>query len=100
MKAALVSALKAARTYQQIKTKLGIPDDLHSCHTALVDGYVIEGHVPAEDIRKLLKTRPNAKGLAVPGMPIGSPGMEMGAQKDPYKVILFGVKKRSVFAIH
>ena len=93
-------SIESREDLQEIKTKLGIPDDLQSCHTALVDGYVIEGHVPAVDIRKLLKTRPEAKGLAVPGMPIGSPGMEMGAHKDPYKVILFGAEKRSVFAIH
>ena len=92
--------IESREDLQQIKTQLGIPDDLQSCHTALVDGYVIEGHVPAEDIHKLLETRPNAKGLAVPGMPVGSPGMEMGTHKDPYQVILFGAEKRSVFAIH
>ena len=58
------------------RQKLGMPDDLVSCHTAKVGGYVIEGHVPARDIQRLLKEKPKALGLAVPGMPAGSPGME------------------------
>jgi hypothetical protein len=62
----------------------GVPDELRSCHTATVGGYVIEGHVPAADIRRLLDERPQATGLAVPGMPIGSPGMEQGrSAADP-----------------
>jgi hypothetical protein len=60
-----------------------------SCHTALIDGYVIEGHVPVEDIRRLLAERPNARGLAAPGMPMGSPGMEVGAP-ERYDVVLIG----------
>ena len=68
--------------------KNGVPDALHGCHSATVDGYTIEGHVPAADIRRLLQERPNAKGLAVPGMPRGAPGME-GSAKDPYSVLLF-----------
>ena len=62
-----------------IKQKLGVPPDKHSCHTAEIGGYVVEGHVPAEDIKRLLaeRTRPKARGLTVPGMPIGSPGMEV-----------------------
>ncbi len=71
-----------------IKDKQGVPAELRSCHTALVGGYVIEGHVPADVIKKLLRERPNAVGLAVPGMPMGSPGME-GASKDSYNVMLF-----------
>lgn len=71
-----------------IKAKAGIPDALASCHTSFVDGYVIEGHVPAADIRKLLATKPKAKGIAVPGMPIGSPGMEHGAHRQPYQTLL------------
>ena len=58
------------------KIEEGVPPRLGSCHTAIVDGYVVEGHVPAEDIKKLLTERPDVKGIAVPGMPIGSPGME------------------------
>ena len=73
---------------QQVKTRLGIGPDHASCHTARVDGYVIEGHVPAEDVRRLLAERPDAVGLAVPGMPVGSPGMEMGNERDPYDTIL------------
>jgi hypothetical protein len=66
----------------------GVPDNLMSCHTAVVDGYTVEGHVPAEDIHRLLKQRPKAAGLSVPGMPTGSPGME-GARRDSYSVLLF-----------
>ena len=66
----------------------GVPDKLVSCHTAVVNGYTIEGHVPADDIHRLLKQRPKAKGLAVPAMPAGSPGMETG-RRDPYSVLLF-----------
>ena len=72
-----------------VKTKAGVPASLQSCHTALVGGYVIEGHVPADVIRQLLHEKPKIAGLAVPGMPIGSPGMEQGARVDPYEVIAF-----------
>lgn len=82
-----------------IKAEHGVPRDLTSCHTATVDGYVIEGHVPAADIRRLLAERPDAIGLAVPGMPHGSPGMETG-RIDPYRTILFGDGPRSVWAEH
>ena len=73
------------------RARLGIPMRLGSCHTALVDGYAIEGHVPAREIRRLLAERPGAVGLAVPGMPVGSPGMDgpaYGARKDAYDVLL------------
>ena len=81
----------------EIKRQNGVPDALQSCHTAIVEGYVIEGHVPAADIHRLLKERPKAKGLAVPGMPMGSPGME-GAQWDKYSVLLFDADgKTTVF---
>ncbi len=70
------------------KVEFGVPPAMGSCHTATVDGYVIEGHVPSADIRRLLNERPRAKGLAVPGMPIGSPGMEMGDRRDAYTVWL------------
>lgn len=67
-----------------------MPSKLQSCHTAIVDGYVIEGHVPAEDIRRLLAERPTVTGLAVPGMPVGSPGMEVdGFADEPYDVLAF-----------
>ena len=83
-----------------IKSKMGVPRKLHSCHTAMVDGYVIEGHVPAADITRLLEERPAVKGLAVPGMPMGSPGME-GPRKDPYEVLTFQENGRTtVFAKH
>jgi hypothetical protein len=74
-----------------MRAKLGIPQKLGSCHTALVGGYAIEGHVPAQDIRCLLKERPQAVGLAVPGMPVGSPGMDAAVyagRRDPYDVVL------------
>jgi hypothetical protein len=75
------------------RTRLGMPQRYGSCHTALVQGYVIEGHVPAADIQRLLREKPNALGLAVPGMPVGSPGMDGVAYKgrhDAYKVLLVG----------
>ena len=72
----------------QHKQRLGIPAGYQSCHTAEVGGYVIEGHVPASDIKRLLKDKPHARGLTLPGMPVGSPGMEQGSQKDAYEVIL------------
>lgn len=82
----------------EVKATAGVPRDLFSCHTAVIDGYVIEGHVPADVIRQLLAERPKATGLAVPGMPMGSPGME-GARKDPYDVVLFDPEgKRTVYA--
>lgn len=74
-----------------MRARLRIPQALGSCHTALVGGYAIEGHVPAEDIRRLLAERPQAVGLAVPGMPIGSPGMDgpaYGNRSEPYDVLL------------
>ena len=81
----------------EYKAQHGVPKELESCHTAIVDGYTIEGHVPAADILRLLKERPDAKGLAVPGMPLGSPGME-ASRKDAYDVILFTESgKTSVF---
>lgn len=71
-----------------IKNENGVPAQLSSCHTALVDGYVIEGHVPVEDVLRLIEERPDVMGLAVPEMPIGSPGME-GPQPEAYEVIAF-----------
>jgi hypothetical protein len=72
----------------QTRKKLGMPDKFGSCHTAVADGYLLEGHVPAADVKRLLARRPKALGLAVPGMPAGSPGMEAGSRKDPYQVLL------------
>ena len=71
-----------------VAKKLGVPDAMRSCHTAVIDGYFVEGHVPAPDIRKLLRERPKARGIAVLGMPIGSPGMEQGDRRDPYDTLL------------
>ena len=75
----------------KIKRQAGLAPELHSCHTAKVGGYVIEGHVPAEDVARLLSEKPNAVGLAVPAMPLGSPGMDFGPDKEAYDVLL--VKK-------
>jgi hypothetical protein len=84
-----------------VKRTAQVPSNLHSCHTAFVNGYVVEGHVPAEDIQRMLKDKPRIAGIAVAGMPAGSPGMEVGSRKDPYNVVAF---KRdgstSVYAKH
>lgn len=80
-----------------VRAKLGLPPKLGSCHTALVGGYVVEGHVPAADVHKLLQAKPKALGITVPGMPIGSPGMDGAVyegRKDPYDVLL--VTKRMI----
>lgn len=82
------------------RSRLGMPEHLGSCHTALVGGYVLEGHVPARDIRRLLNERPRALGLSVPGMPVGSPGMDgpaYGGQSMPYKVLL--VQRDASFSV-
>ena len=79
-----------------VKTRLGVPDDLAACHTAQVAGYVVEGHVPALALERLLAEKPDAIGLAVPGMPIGSPGME-GGSPEQYDVVLFGPAGRRVY---
>ncbi|HEY9580064.1 MAG TPA: DUF411 domain-containing protein [Rhizorhapis sp.] len=82
-----------------VKTQNDVPDDLRSCHTMIADEYVIEGHVPAADVERLLAERPDwVEGLAVAGMPLGSPGMEAGGKVQPYKVIAFGNGRREVFA--
>lgn len=72
-----------------VKQRLGVPADLPACHTATIGDYVIEGHVPAADVRKLLEQQPDARGLSVPGMPLGSPGMEHNGQRQAYDVVLF-----------
>ena len=84
-----------------IKRSGRVPTQLVSCHTAFVNGYVIEGHVPADDIKRLLKEKPKVAGLAVAGMPAGSPGMEQGNRKDKYDVIAFNRDGSTrVFAKH
>jgi len=79
-----------------VRRRLGVPEDLAGCHTAEVAGYVVEGHVPADAIRRLLEEGPIAKGLAVPGMPAGSPGME-GGTPERYDVVLFGPAGRRTY---
>ena len=85
-----------------IKAQRGVPARAQSCHTAVVDGYVLEGHVPAADVQRLLRERPAVAGLAVPGMPIGSPGMEVPGQKpQAYDVVAFDKQgQMRVYASH
>ena len=93
-------AVKELDDLTAVKQAHGITRELASCHTATVEGYVIEGHVPASDIHRLLKERPQVAGLAVPGMPMGSPGME-GPYKDRYDVVAFRRDgTRVVYASH
>ena len=80
---------------------LGIPAGLEGCHVGKIDGYVVSGHVPPEDIKRLLSEKPTALGLLVPGMPVGSPGMEMGEQKEIFQTLILGLDGgSSVFATH
>ena len=72
-----------------VKRKVGVPSSLAACHTAVVNNYVVEGHVPAKDVKQLLRENPKVRGLSVPGMPVGSPGMERGNRVEPYKVLTF-----------
>ena len=84
-----------------VKTRLGVPAVLASCHTTVIEGYVIEGHVPAREIRRLLADRPeDVRGLAVAGMPLGSPGMEAGGRVQPYQVVAFGDFGQRVYATY
>lgn len=84
-----------------LRTKLGVPAHVQSCHTAVVSGFVVEGHVPADDVKRLLMSRPKVKGIAVPGMPVGSPGMEQGSVRHHYSVLTFDDAGRTtVFAAH
>ena len=84
-----------------IKQKYGVPEKLASCHTAVIDGYVVEGHVPAEDIYKLMHDKPKVVGISAPGMPMGSPGMEMGGRQDHFQVVSFDKDGNvAVFAEH
>jgi len=72
-----------------VKQEVGVPSSLSSCHTAVVGNYVVEGHVPAEQVKQLLREQPDVRGLSVPGMPVGSPGMERGDRVEPYEVVSF-----------
>ena len=76
-------------TLANVRRDAGVPEHLGSCHTAMVGGYVVEGHVPADAIRRLLAERPAIAGIAVPGMPIGSPGMEQDSRKERYTIVAF-----------
>lgn len=80
-----------------IRSRYGVPDHLASCHTAHISGYTIEGHVPGQDIRRLLSEKPKVIGLSVPGMTVGSPGMEMEGRSDPFNVIAFSQDQAEVF---
>lgn len=82
-------AVQETANLRDVRRRLGVPDDLTACHTADAGGYAVEGHVPAAAIERLLKERPAATGVAVPGMPVGSPGME-GGTPERYAVVLFG----------
>ena len=81
-----------------VKAEFSVPSDLQSCHAAMIDGFVVEGHVPATEIQRVLRERPEAIGLAVAGMPAGSPGMEVAGQNDAFEVILFGKARRDIYA--
>lgn len=82
-----------------LKSKLGVPEALMSCHTAEIGGYVVEGHVPAAAVKRLLTERPKAIGIAVAGMPVGSPGMEVpGQAPQAYEIAIFSAGKEDIFA--
>lgn len=84
-----------------LKKRLGVPSAAMSCHTTKVGNYIVEGHVPAADIKRLLREKPKARGIAVAGMPMGSPGMEHGDHRQPYSTVLIGLDgKTKVFARH
>jgi len=85
----------------QLHRQFGVGDEIAACHTGVIEGYVVEGHVPAEDIKRLLVERPKARGLVLPGMPVGSPGMEQGNDREPYDVLLLqNDGSTTVFASH
>ena len=97
--AGIKAEIVSTNAINRVKARLGVPMALASCHTAEIDGYVIEGHVPAAEILRLLAERPAGRGLAVPGMPINSPGMEVaGASDESYDVLLFGAGETRRFA--
>jgi hypothetical protein len=91
----------SASQVRAVSQAAGLKDEGTSCHTAKVGNFIVEGHVPAADVQRMLKERPAIAGIAAPGMPVGSPGMEMGGRKDPYNVIAFTKDgKSTVFAKH
>jgi hypothetical protein len=95
-KAGFPTKVIETRDLDTVKTRLKVPDDLAACHTAEVAGYVIEGHVPASALKRFLAEKPDATGLAVPGMPVGSPGME-GGTPERYDVVVFGANGRRTY---
>lgn len=99
--AGLPVSLEDTEDLSALSAKFGVPSDLQGCHVGQIGGYVVSGHVPPEDIQRLLDRRPQALGLAVPGMPIGSPGMEMEGQTERYEVLLMKTGgEAEVFAVH
>ncbi|PSQ99804.1 MAG: CopG family transcriptional regulator [Bacteroidetes bacterium SW_11_64_17] len=91
--------IKSRFNVKPVKKQVGLPSSLAACHTAVVDSYVVEGHVPAQEVKQLLRETPDVRGLAVPGMPVGSPGMERGDRVEPYEVVTFTPSgETSVFA--
>ena len=94
-KAGFVATVHDTTDMASVKSSMGVPSSLESCHTARIGSYTIEGHVPADLITRLLKEKPVGRGLAVAGMPAGSPGMEMGGRKDKYDVMLFDKSGKS-----
>lgn len=99
--AGLPVTLEDSEDLAGLSAKLGIPAGLGGCHVGEIGGYVISGHVPPEDVKRLLAEKPEARGLLVPGMPMGSPGMEMGGQTERYEVLLLARDgTTSVFATH
>ena len=93
--------IEHTRDVYAVKKRLGVPEKLAACHTAVIDGYIVEGHITNRDIKRLLLFRPDITGIAVPGMPIGTPGMERGSSKQPYNVMSFDEKGNvEVFVEH
>jgi hypothetical protein len=93
--------IESTRDVYEVKKRLGVPEKLAACHTAVIDGYVIEGHITHRDIKRLLLFRPDVTGIAVPGMPIGTPGMERGNTVQPHNVMTFDDKGNvEVFVKH
>lgn len=99
--AGLPVAMEDSKDLSGLSSSYGIPESLQGCHVGEIEGYVISGHVPPEDIKRLLAEKPDARGLLVPGMPVGSPGMEMGGQVDRYDVLLLAKDgTTTVYATH
>ncbi|RCS21513.1 DUF411 domain-containing protein [Phyllobacterium salinisoli] len=97
-KAGFPTKIIEAADINAVKVRLGVPADVWSCHTAEIDGYILEGHVPVPALERLLTTRPSIRGLAVPGMPLGSPGMEVtGTEPETYDVVAFGSATPTAF---